>query len=33
MTAVDVSELTRRLDIEAKLLGNWSATYAQLGRL
>lgn len=33
MTAVDVSELTRRLDIEAKMLDNWSATYTQLGRL
>ena len=24
--------LARRLDIEAKMLDNWSATYTQLGR-
>jgi hypothetical protein len=32
MTAVDISELTRRLDVEAKMLDNWAATYTQLGR-
>ena len=32
MTALDISELTRRLDVEAKMLDNWAATYSQLGR-
>jgi len=32
MTAVDISELTRRLDVEAKMLDNWAATYTALGR-
>ncbi len=31
MTAVDLSELTRRLDIEAKMLDNWATTYLHLG--
>ncbi|WP_434615733.1 hypothetical protein [Arthrobacter sp. A5] len=30
MTAVDLSELMRRLDIEAKMLDNWTATYTRL---
>lgn len=32
MTAVDISDLTRRLDVEARMLDNWSTTYTQLGR-
>ncbi|WP_026556090.1 hypothetical protein [Arthrobacter sp. 35W] len=28
----DLGDLARRLDIEAKMLDNWSATYTQLGR-
>ncbi len=31
MTAVDISALTRRLDVEAKVLDNWAATYTRLG--
>ncbi|MBG0740162.1 hypothetical protein IV500_12305 [Paeniglutamicibacter antarcticus] len=31
MTAVDISTLTRRLDVEAKVLDNWAATYTRLG--
>lgn len=32
MADADLGELARRLDIEAKMLDNWSATYTQLGK-
>ena len=31
MTDLDLTELTRRLALEARLLDNWSATYSRLG--